>query len=110
LCLDIESRITSKRIIDKLYLSQDRLEEEPRTYRVAARKVYMAVAKQRRSSGKVRRRGIKQQLQYLRRNRPGRIEQLLQYWGRKDHCCLYTLLRGDPPGKKMVGSNQLAFL
>ena len=52
---------------------------KPRTYRVKARKDYLAIAKQRRPAGKVRRRGIKQQLQYLRRNL-GHIERLLEYW------------------------------
>ena len=44
-----------------------------------ARKAYLAIAKQKRPSAKVRRRGIKQQLQYLRRNL-GHIERLLAYW------------------------------
>jgi IS5 family transposase len=52
---------------------------KPRTYRVKARKDYVAIAKQRRPAGKVRRRGIKQQLQYLRRNL-GHMERLLEYW------------------------------
>jgi hypothetical protein len=39
----------------------------------------LAIVKQRRPSGKVRRRGIKQQLQYLRRNLR-HIERLLSYW------------------------------
>ena len=73
-----EAREFSEQIIDLLYLKTDRT-KKPRTYRQKARKAYLAIAKQRRPSGKVRRRGIKQQLQYLRRNL-GHIEQLLGYW------------------------------
>jgi IS5 family transposase len=73
-----EAREFSEQIIDKLYPKTD-WKKKPRTYREKARKAYLAVAKQRRPSGKVRRRGIKQQLQYLRRNL-GHIERLLEYW------------------------------
>ncbi len=68
----------SERIIDELSPKTAR-KSKPRTYRKKARKAYIAIAKLRRPSGKVRRRGIKQQLQYLRRNL-GHIEQLLSYW------------------------------
>ncbi len=44
-----------------------------------ARKAYLSIAKQKRPSTKNRRKGIKQQLQYLRRNL-GHIEKLLAYW------------------------------
>ncbi len=73
-----EAREFSEQVIDLLYPNTDRT-KKPRTYRQKARKAYLAIAKQRRPSGKVRRRGIKQQLQYLRRNL-GHIEQLLGYW------------------------------
>ena len=73
-----EAREFSEQIIDELYPKTD-LERKPSTYRQKARKAYLAIAKLRRPSGKVRRRGIKQQLQYLRRNL-GHIEQLLSYW------------------------------
>ena len=73
-----EAREFSEQIIDKLYPKTD-WKNKPRTYRVKARKAYLAVAKQRRPSGKVRRRGVKEQLQYLRRNL-GHIERLLEYW------------------------------
>ena len=62
-----ESREISEKIIDELY-SQSDLNKKPRTYRRKARKAYLAIVKQRRPSTKVRRRGIKQQLQYIRRN------------------------------------------
>ncbi len=68
----------SEQIIDKLY-PQTALKKKPRTYRQKARKAYLAVAKRRRPGGKVMRRGIKQQLQYLRRNLK-HIEGLLAHW------------------------------
>ena len=73
-----EAREFSEQIIDTLYPKTD-WKKKPRTYREKARKAYLAVAKQRRPSGKVRRRGIKQQLQYLRRNL-AHIERLLEHW------------------------------
>ncbi len=73
-----EAREFSERIIDTLY-PYTGSKHKPRTYRVKARKDYLAIAKLRRPSGKQRRRGIKQQLQYLRRNL-GHIERLLEYW------------------------------
>jgi len=73
-----EARQFSEQIIDKLYPETD-WKKKPRTYRVKARKDYLAIAKQKRPSGKQRRRGIKQQLQYLRRNL-GHIERLLECW------------------------------
>jgi IS5 family transposase len=73
-----EARAFSEQIIDELYPKTD-WKKKPRTYREKARKAYLAIAKQRRPSAKIRRRGIKQQLQYLRRNL-GHIERLLEYW------------------------------
>ena len=73
-----EAREFSEKIIDELYPKTDG-KKKPRTYREKARKAYLAIVKQRRPSGKVRRRGIKQQLQYLRRNL-GHIERLLDHW------------------------------
>jgi hypothetical protein len=73
-----EAREFSEKIIDELYPKTD-WKKKPRTYREKARKAFLAIVKQRRPSGKVRRRGIKQQLQYLRRNLV-HIERLLEYW------------------------------
>jgi hypothetical protein len=73
-----EAREFSEKLIDALYPKTD-WKKKPRTYREKARKAYLAIVKQRRPSGKVRRRGIKQQLQYLRRNL-GHIERLLEHW------------------------------
>jgi hypothetical protein len=73
-----EAREFSEQIIDVLY-AHSALKCKPRSYRQRARRDYLAVAKLKRASTKVRRRGIKQQLQYLRRNL-GHIEALLSYW------------------------------
>ncbi len=62
-----ESRELTEKIIDTLHVHAD-LPKKPRTYREKARKQYLAVVKQRRPATKVRRKGIKQQLGYLRRN------------------------------------------
>lgn len=73
-----EAREFSEQIIDKLYPRTDK-KKKPRTYRVKARKAYLSIAKQKRPSAKTRRKGIRQPLQYLRRNL-GHIENLLAYW------------------------------
>ena len=73
-----EGRELSEQIIDKLYPKTDK-KKKPRTYRVKARKAYLAIAKQKRPSSKTRRKGIRQQLQYLHRNLR-HIEKLLEYW------------------------------
>ena len=76
-----EARELTEEIIDELYsnIDKSRREGKPRTYRVKARKAYLAIAKQKRPSNKIRRKGIKQQLQYLRRNL-GHITRLLSHW------------------------------
>ena len=68
----------SEQIIDKLY-PRTELKKKPRSYRVKARKAYLAIAKRRRPGARVVRRGIRQQLQYLRRNLK-HIEGLLAHW------------------------------
>ncbi len=73
-----EAREFSEQIIDALY-PKTPLKKKPRTYRNTARKAYLGLVKQRRPAGRVRRRGIKQQLQYLRRNLK-HIEALLVFW------------------------------
>jgi len=74
-----EAREFSEQIIDILYTHATSLVKKPRTYREKARQAFLAIVKQRRPGGKKLRRGIKQQLQYLRRNL-GHIEHLLTYW------------------------------
>ena len=73
-----EAREFSEQIIDLLYAKTD-LKQKPRTYRQKARKAYLAIVKQRRPGRKALRKGIKQQLQYLRRNL-GHIAVLLTHW------------------------------
>lgn len=73
-----EAREFTEKIIDMLFPHTD-LSKKPRTYRNNARKAYLSVVKRKRATAKVRRRGIKQQLQYLRRNLK-HIEQLLAHW------------------------------
>ena len=70
-----ESREISEAIIDDLY-PHSGLNKKPRSYRRTARKKYLAIVKQRRPGRKVIRRGIKEQLQYLRRNL-GHIEMMM---------------------------------
>ena len=71
-----EAREFSEQIIDRL-CTHLQVAQKPRTYRQSARKAYLAIAKQKRPGRKTLRRGIKQQLQYLRRNL-GHIDQLLK--------------------------------
>jgi hypothetical protein len=73
-----EAREFSEQIIDRLY-AKTALKQKPRTYRRKARKAYLAIVKKKRPGAKLIRRGIKQQLQYLRRNL-GHIEQLLEHF------------------------------
>ncbi len=74
-----EGRALSEKIIDILHLKSERRKKKPRTYRENARKAYLAIVKLRRPGRKTLRRGIKQQLQYLRRNLK-HIEELLDEW------------------------------
>jgi IS5 family transposase len=73
-----EAREFSEQIIDRLFANTN-LKRKPRTYRHKARKAYLAIVKKKRPGAKLLRRGIKQQLQYLRRNL-GHIEQLLEHF------------------------------
>lgn len=74
-----EAREISEKLIDELYKQTD-WAKKPRTYRQKARRQYLLVAKNKRPSLKIRRRGIREQLQYLRRNL-GHIATLLDYLG-----------------------------
>jgi len=73
-----EAREFSEQIIDKLY-PRTELTKKPRTYREKARKAYLAIVKRRRPGARLVRRGVRQQLQYLRRNLK-HIEGLLEHW------------------------------
>ncbi len=73
-----EAREFSEQIIDKLYAATE-LKTKPRTYRRKARQAYLGIVKKKRPGSRLLRRGIKQQLQYLRRNL-GHIERLLAHF------------------------------
>jgi transposase, IS5 family len=72
-----QARKQAEKIIDLLYEQiKGQLEKKPRTYREVARKDYLEVAKKRRVSQKDRRKAMKKQLQYIKRNL-SHIEQLI---------------------------------
>jgi hypothetical protein len=73
-----EARELSEKIIDHLYPHTDEA-HKPRTYRRKARQQYLALVKRKRPSNQTRRRAIKQQLQYLRRNLK-HIQRLIDYF------------------------------
>ena len=62
-----KSREITEAIIDELHAA-NRQGKKPRTYRKVARKAYLKVAQNKNPSKKVIRKGIKSQLQYLKRN------------------------------------------
>jgi IS5 family transposase len=63
------ARAASEAILDALYQQvSSEFKTKPRTYRKLARKAYLAVAKKRKASRKLKRKGIRQQLNYLSRN------------------------------------------
>uniref|UniRef100_A0A1S7LMY9 Transposase n=1 Tax=Magnetococcus massalia (strain MO-1) TaxID=451514 RepID=A0A1S7LMY9_MAGMO len=82
-----EAREISEALIDRLY-PMSGLQKKPRTYRQKARQDFLALTKKRNPRRKKLRRGIKQQLQYLRRNL-GHIEMLLEC-----HAPRYALFLG----------------
>ncbi|MEH2304441.1 IS5 family transposase [Nostoc sp.] len=72
-----QARKQTEKIIDFLYEQiLDQLDKKPRTYREIAKKDYLEVAKKRRVSQKDRRKAIKKQLQYIKRNL-SHIDQLI---------------------------------
>jgi len=73
-----EARELTEDIIDHVYPDTGG-QKKPRTYRQKARRAFLAIAKQRKPSKKKRRRAIKQQLQYLRRNLK-HIDNMLSCW------------------------------
>jgi hypothetical protein len=62
-----KAREISEKLIDELYALSGST-KKPRTYRQKARRQYLILAKNKRPNLKIRRRGIREQLQYLRRN------------------------------------------
>jgi transposase, IS5 family len=64
-----EARENSENILDALYAQiSDPFKTKPRTYRKLARKAFLWVSKTRRPNRKLKRKGIRQQLNYLGRN------------------------------------------
>ena len=86
-----KSREISEILIDELYALSD-YSKKPRTYRQKARRQYLILAKNKKPSLKVRRRGIREQLQYLRRNLQ-HISLLLEDVGSKPFPLSYKLQR-----------------
>ena len=73
-----QARKQTEKIIDFLFeLVLGELDKKPRTYREKARKDYLEVAKKRRVSQQERRKAIKKQLQYIKRNL-SHIDQLIK--------------------------------
>jgi hypothetical protein len=73
-----ESREISEQLIDELATGSG--VRKPRTYREQARKRYLNIAKNKKPGRKLIRQGIRQQLQYLRRNL-SHIDRLLDAYG-----------------------------
>jgi IS5 family transposase len=72
-----QSRKHTEKIIDILWEQENgQLDTKPRTYREKARRDFLEVAKKRRVSQKDRRKAIKKQLQYIKRNL-SHIDQLI---------------------------------
>ena len=74
-----EAREISEHLIDELYALSD-YSRKPRTYRRKARKLYLNLAKNKKPSLKLRRRALREQLQFLKRNLK-HISCLLDYLG-----------------------------
>ena len=55
-------------LIDELHKHKEITGKKPRTYRQQARKAYLGISKRKRPGSKLIRKGIRQQLQYLRRD------------------------------------------
>lgn len=74
------AREKSEEIIDSLYEPIKEEVAKPRTYRKKARRKYLALAKRKQVRMQIRRKGLRQQLGYLRRN-IGHIKSLAQIKG-----------------------------
>jgi hypothetical protein len=69
-----KAREVSESLIDELHKKTGG--RKPRTYRIRARKDFLLISKRKRAGKQLRRKGVRQQLQYLRRNL-GHIERML---------------------------------
>lgn len=85
------AREISEQLIDELYALSDYI-KKPRTYLQKAKRQYLTLAKNKRPGLKVHRRGIREQLQYLRRNL-GHISVLLDYVGSSPFPLSYKVQR-----------------
>ena len=73
-----QAREHSEQLIDELYQQvAGCLPKKPRTYRQTARRDYLRIVKRRKKSRKLIRKGLRQQLNYVRRNL-GHIDQLIE--------------------------------
>jgi hypothetical protein len=64
-----QAREQTEKIIDALYSQRKETTQiKPRTYRKIARREYLSVAKKRRVTKNQRKKAIKKQLQYIKRN------------------------------------------
>ncbi len=73
-----DAREHSERLIDKLYQQvAGCLPKKPRTYRHTARRDFLRIVKRRKKPRKVIRKGLRQQLNYVRRNL-GHIDRLIE--------------------------------
>lgn len=73
-----EAREHSERLIDELYQQvAGCLPKKPRTYRHTARRDFLRIVKRRKKPRKLIRKGLRQQLNYVRRNL-GHIDQLIE--------------------------------
>ncbi|MEM1254263.1 MAG: IS5 family transposase, partial [Cyanobacteria bacterium P01_H01_bin.21] len=73
-----QARAQSERLIDELYQQvAGCLPKKPRTYRRTARRDYLRIVKRRKKPRKLIRKGLRQQLNYVRRNL-GHIDQLIK--------------------------------
>ncbi len=70
------AREIAEALIDELHKHDNITGRKPRTYRQQARKAYLGISKRKRAGKKLIRKGIRQQLQYLRRDF-NYIEQML---------------------------------
>lgn len=89
-----ESREISEKLIDQLYEKHPELfgKNKPRTYRRAARKAYLSISKQKKTSSKTLYKANRQQLNYLRRNLKT-IEKMLDLIGEQAFPLAYKYQR-----------------
>lgn len=89
------AREKSEKIIDVLHQSRGKGHKKPRSYRIKARKAYLAVAKSKRLSDNKLRKALRSQLGYLQRNLKS-IDKLsktttLSVLSRKQYCDLLVI-------------------